>query len=285
MDGLRDVPLIPVNNATSDIFLHPKDRGLRSVVGITCCLSIIGSLLIILSYAVLKSRPKTREILLHISLMDLGVSLANLIGLAVFFDRFYRTADGIPLNPPDHIDRLCKTQAFFAAFCTLGSVFWTTALAGYVYIVTLYNKEPNYAINFARFCYFLCYSMPLGIALWLVVTNRLGYSPYNSSGWCSLIAKDPNTGSNDLFILVFAHDLWMFVSITLIIVLYITVRSFVSSQVSSGKYICVPVLASGMWNMHVHGMELGALNLVLWHVEDYSYASSSLAQLYMLLAL
>ena len=147
---IGDQPLIPILTNASIIF-REKDVGIRAVVGVTCCLSIIGSLLIILSYIVQKDRTKIREILVHISVMDLGVSLANLIGVAVYFDRYYQKIHGAHIAPV-YIDNMCKTQAFFAAYCTLGSVFWTTALAGYLYVVILYHREPKYSIYFARFC-------------------------------------------------------------------------------------------------------------------------------------
>lgn len=227
-DGSGDQPYIIVKNATVREIFRDKSLGIRTAVGVTCCLSIIGSLLIILSYVLQKKRMKIRELLVHISLMDLGVSLANLIGVTVSFDQYYTRVNG----PPVYIDNMCKTQAFFAAYCTLGSVYWTTALAGYLYFVILYQKEPKYSIYFIRFCYILCYGLAFGISLWLVLRKKLGYSPYDSSGWCSLIAKDPTTGRNDLFIVIFAHDLWMFLSIFLIILLYVAIRSFLSNQVS-----------------------------------------------------
>ncbi len=69
--------------------LH-KHKEVRVVVGITCTLSIIGSLLIILSYLCFRDlRSRARLILVHISIMDCGVGLSNLIGAWVYFDRFY----------------------------------------------------------------------------------------------------------------------------------------------------------------------------------------------------
>ena len=41
-----------------------------------------------------KWRTRTRDILVHISVMDFGVALANLIEDVVYFDRFYPAAVG-----------------------------------------------------------------------------------------------------------------------------------------------------------------------------------------------
>lgn len=209
-----------------------KNLGIRTVVGITCGLSIIGSLLIILSYIIhKKNRTKSREILVHISLMDLGVGLSNLIGVLVYYDQFYSYSDDGFYEAQVYIDNLCKTQAFFAAYCSLGSIFWTTALAGYLYIAILYHQNPKFSVYFLRFCYFLCYGLAFTISIWLVLSHKLGYSPFDSSGWCSLIVKDPVSGKSNLFVVVFAYDLWMYFAIFLIIVFYIAIRSFLSNQV------------------------------------------------------
>lgn len=228
-DGSAVEPYIRLHNATSSIF-EDKNISVRTVVGITCVLSISGSLLIILSYLIQKNRTKAREILVHISLMDLGVALSNLIGLSVYFDHFY--SEGA--TPPVIIDYFCKIQAFFSMYCTLGSIFWTTALAAYLYIVILHHKNPKYSLYFLRFCCFLCYGLAIGISVWLLFIHKLGYAPYDSSGWCSLIVKDPNSPTQevDLFVLIFAYDLWIYLAIILIVVFYVAIRSFLSNQVS-----------------------------------------------------
>lgn len=225
---------MPFTNFTqltpSDPFLL-KRTGERAVVGITCCLSILGSLLIVLSYVCFKSmRSKTRQILVHLSLMDLGVALANLIGDAVYFDQYLYRPDAADGNT-DTITALCKTQAFFAAYFTYGSILWTVALATYIYFLTLYC-DTKLATRFLKFSYVFCYVLPFLLSLWLVLTGRLGYAPYDSTGWCSLILKDPDTGRVELFIAVFASDLWFYLAIVLIVLLYLAVRIYTHEQVS-----------------------------------------------------
>ena len=220
---------IPWNSTTNaDAFLV-KRTGERTAVGITCGLSIIGAMLIVLSYVCFKQRrTRTREILVHISVMDFGVALANFIGDVVYFDRFYPA--NISYQAPDFIDGLCRTQAFFAAYCTYGSILWTISLAVYLYFLIVHHST-RLSVYFLRFSYAFCYGLPFGVALWLVVTLRLGYSPYDSSGWCSLINKDPVTGDVDLFITVFGNDLWIYLAIVLIPILYIASRMYIHEQV------------------------------------------------------
>ncbi len=214
----------------SNPFLE-KHTGERVVVGVTCCLSILGSLLIILSYACFKTmRSKTREILVHLSLMDLGVALANLIGDAVYFDQYLYDQDP-EATDTDPINSLCKTQAFFAAYFTYGSILWTVSLAAYLYFLILHHGT-KLAVYFLRFSYFFCYVFPFLPSLWLVLTGRLGYAPYDSTGWCSLILKDPFTGKVDLFAAVFGSDLWFYLATLLIVLLYFTVRVYINDQVN-----------------------------------------------------
>ena len=210
-----------------------KDRTLRAVVGVSCCLSILGSLLIIFSYIFFKKRrTRAREILLHISLMDLGVALANLIGLSVYFDKYYANkAYNRSYEVPTYVDGLCKTQAFFAFYCTQASILWTIALAGFLYFLIIHNKT-RISIYFFWFSHIVCYVLPLLVAFWLMFTNRLGYSPVDSSGWCALINRDVLVDKPDIFITVFGNDLWVYLTIVTIPILYMSIRCYIANQVS-----------------------------------------------------
>ena len=209
-----------------------KDTALRAVVGVSCGLSIIGSLVIILSYILFKKRrTRAREILLHISLMDLGVALANLIGLSVYFDKYFvKEVYNKSYEPPAYIEGLCKTQAFFAAFCTYSSILWTIALAGFLYFLIVHHKT-RIAIYFYWLSHIVCYVLPLMVSLWLVLTNKLGYSPLNSSGWCTLINRDIVNEKPDFFITIFGNDLWVYLTIVTIPLLYMSIRCYLANQV------------------------------------------------------
>ena len=221
------------NMTRSEMLFLYKDQTLRTVVGVSCSLSILGSLLIILSYILFKKRrTRAREILLHISLMDLGVALANLIGLSVYFDQYYAShLIDKSHEVPTYIDGLCRTQAFFAAYCTYGSILWTIALAGFLYFLIIHHKT-RIAIYFFWFSHIVCYVLPLLVSLWLVLTKRLGYSPMDSSGWCTLINRDLLTRNADIFITVFGNDLWIYLAIVTIPTLYLSIRCYLANQVS-----------------------------------------------------
>lgn len=226
-----------------DCFLQ-KDFTVRILVWITCSLSMVGAVLIILSYiCVSRMRTKARQILLHISIMDFGVALSNLIGSAVYFDKFYHQPSchgdidldpQLPCNVSQTVDYLCKAQAFFAIYCTVGSVFWTLCLSFYLYFLIVHHgtKTAKYTLYFS---YFFCYLFPLLITLWLLFTGKLGYSPYDSSGWCGIISLDPWTMERYIYVQLLGYDLWIYLTFLIVPVLSITAHLHIRDEVS----VCV----------------------------------------------
>lgn len=232
------------SSVVNNLFLHKK-RGVRIVAGIASSLSVIGSLLIIFTFCLFRKlrRTNARQILFHISLMDLGVALANLLGTIVYFDSYYYTyKDSIitwkPVTP--FINGLCKTQAFVAIYSTYGSIFWTNWLAVYLYftIVHHYNTKINKWVLWLG--YGVCYLLPLGLCMWMLLTHRLGSSPYGSAGWCTIIDIEVLNGTTDYsnsssakdyFVTSFGYDLWIYLTFILIPVLFIGTRSHISIEV------------------------------------------------------
>ncbi len=206
---------------------HKDFPALEPLVIITCILSILGSLLIILTYIFFRDlRTKVRLILLHLSLMDLGIGLTNLIGTAVDFSAKFSNTSMEHYEHPGML-KICKTQAFFALYSTYGSVFWTNCLAVYLYSTIAYNRT-NYSVYVLRFCCGFCYIMPLILTLWLLLTDRLGPSPIGSEGWCTFSA----TGKEDYFITAFGYDMWIYLTFIFVPVLYIGTRAHINHEVS-----------------------------------------------------
>ena len=230
---------------TDPSWVLSKNQGIRAVSGISCILTIFGSLLIVLSYVCFRGlRTRARFILVHLAIADMGVGISNLVGISVNFDKYYlhsHTASEIEPFKPNSTDigHLCKTQAFFAEYCTLSSVLWTMCLAAYMYLLII-NKSQKQMKYFMWFSYLFCYGMPLLVSIWMMFTGRLGYAPYDSSGWCSIIVvlpykqwwegNAPRTDV-DLFSNILGYDLWIFMTIILIMLLYISVYCYVKQEV------------------------------------------------------
>lgn len=238
--------LISGSGPTDPSWVLSKNQGIRAVSGISCILTICGSLLIIISYTCFRSlRTRARLILVHLAIADMGVGIANLVGISVDFDRYFyhvhTASETEPFFPNStDIQNLCETQAFFAEYCTLSSVLWTTCLAAYMYLLIIHKsqKQMNY---FMWFSYLFCYGMPLLVSVWMILTGRLGYAPYDSSGWCAVIVVKPYRQSwegnspkttIDMFSSILGYDLWIFLTIILIIFLYISVFCYVKQEVS-----------------------------------------------------
>lgn len=208
-----------------------KKLEIRIIAGVTSGLSIVGSLLIILSYMCFKVlRTKAREILMHISFMDFGCATCNLIGIIANFDHYYRSCHSEQCDVSSVINVVCKTQGSLATFFTLGSIMWTISLSVYLYIL-ISQKSPEKAKLFVWFAYVFCYLMPAGIATWLVSTKRIGYSPYESTGWCSTVFKNPWTNSRDIFVALFGYNLWIFLTFVLVPILSISVHVYIREEV------------------------------------------------------
>ena len=218
--------------------IYTKSLSIRVVSGISCSASILGSVFIILSYMCFKKlRTRVREILVHLSVTDAGVATANLIGIVVYFDHYYTIKchpDGSVyelITPANYINTLCRTQAFFALYFTLCSILWTISLAVYLYFVLVHHGTRN-AKLFLVFAYAFCYGVPLLLSLWALFTERVGYSPYNSAGWCSVIVVNPESPQQrDMFMGVIGYDMWIYLALVLVSVLYLAMKSFLREEV------------------------------------------------------
>lgn len=254
--------------STSVVDFWAKGPPFRAVIGLVCLLSVIGSLLIIFSYVFFKSlRSRARLILVHLSIADLGVGLANLVGNFIYFDRFYFTANEVPIHnqtvnvslfsedsdldmpcvsfhQPSNIAirQLCVSQAFIAHYFTHASILWTISLAVFLYFLIVHNttKLANYSLTLS---YPLCYLLPLLVCIWLVVTDRFGYSPANT-GWCSILIVNAETDKPDIYAAAFGYDLWIYLGMILVPILYLAVQLYIREKVSYNTSLYVYVKPS-----------------------------------------
>ena len=211
--------------------------GLRAVVSVACLLSVIGSLLIISTYLIFKQlRTTPRLILVHLSIMDAGVAIANLVGAVVDFNQYYRTdqylPNGYPItnNVSSIIQSACVAQATFAVYCTSGSFMWTLGMALYLYMRMVHHKRLRikcilYIITLFGYLY------PLLPTLWKLLTDRLGYSPYASEGWCGDQYIDLETGYRSTLLQVVSYDMWVYLIYIIVPVLYISAYLHIRQEV------------------------------------------------------
>ena len=216
--------------------LEHKRPEVRYVVGVTCTLSTIGSAFIILSYLCFRGlRSRARLILVHISIMDFGAAMANLIGIAVNFDHYFLKpgCDNCTVEPSVH--HACIAQAAFAHYFTNGSFLWTICLSFYLYFLIVHHGTER-GRYFFYFSHVFCYGMPLLITLWLLLTHKFGYAPYDSAGWCSVIGRDPVTRERYLFVTVIGYNLWIMLAFTLVPFLSLSVHCYIRQEVSGYSF-------------------------------------------------
>ena len=162
-----DSQAVPLHNS-KDAF-DDKHTPIRVVVGLVSSLSMIGALLIILSYLCIPSiRTKAREILVHLSIADFGVACANFIGVVKHFGQ---SLDDCTTASCHHNQHLCIAQAFFAGFSTIASILWTLSLSVYIYFLVVQGHSKIHA-KVVYFCYVFCWGMALLVSLWLVLTGE-----------------------------------------------------------------------------------------------------------------
>lgn len=207
---------------------------LRVVVGLTCSLSMVGSLLIILSYCLIPSiRTKGREILLNLSLMDFVAAAGNCTGIAVNFSDYLGNDVA---NKSAVMNHLCTAQAVFAQYGTISSILWTVCLAVYIYLCIMITNKKIVVKSVLVF-YVLCYGMPLIVTLWYTFTNKLGFDQIGGSGWCSVILE--SGGQRWPLNIVFTNDIWVYLTIIIVPVIFVALHYHLKGEVSKeGVSMC-----------------------------------------------
>lgn len=272
---------------TNDHYLLQR-YSVRITVAITCFLSMIGATLVMVSFICFKTmRSPTRLILFNIAIMDFLVAFSNFFGDVGNFERYYinTTAlhsaclkDGVYPSedmlqtPPSYINSMCISQAFLAMYSTLSSVLWTSGLAVYLYLSISHSGTRKGLISLA-ISFIISYIMPLGICLWALLTQKLGYSPYNAASWCTLIIYNPSTNTVDKYVAIFGYNLWIYLTIILTVVIYIGLRLYLADQVRVYSLSLILIIYTLL--MH-HLLLLFSLSLshIYTHTPFYSFLCS-----------
>lgn len=236
--------------------LYNKPFALRLVVEVLCVLSVLGSSIIIVSYFCVKDhQTRARYMLVHLSISNIGQVTTNFIGEVTNFDRFFSnrsahhfsyTVDFHKMNIKSLEEHLCTVQAFFSIYFSLCSMLWTICLAIYLYLLLLLMKQPHFSRFLVWFGYVVCYGFPLVISAWLLFSDRLGYAPYNTPGYCGLASRKPAPDGDDdddpvnIYGEFLGFDLWILLTVCLTLLLYLSAICYLRRSVS----YCVFFLSS-----------------------------------------
>jgi G protein-coupled receptor 157 len=224
--------------------------------------------------------------------MDLGTALANSIGMAMDYKH---TSEG------------CKIQAAFAVFCSMSSYFWTAAIAFYLYL-TIVREKQSLAKKLVKVFHIVAWGVPFIIVVLAGALNVLGYEDVNLSdnkssstvtgGWC-FIRKSPGpksernqshfTTRSDKapvwydkqwfeFWVMIAGGAWQIAAFIFCVVIYILIKIHIYREVSFRVLVsCIVILTPYLFlcrNMalvtpllHVNLLEL----YTLWTGNSHSY--------------
>lgn len=78
--------------------------------------------------------------------------------------------------------------------------------------------------------YFLSYGIPVIYTAWYVATGKLGFDPLGGSGWCSLKVNE----KQGIFNTVFGNDMWIYLTMFLVPVIFMSLHYHLRSEVSLG---------------------------------------------------
>ena len=232
-----------INNSVK-IFFPTQTEQFKTIltvaVSITSILSMIGSLLIIVTYCLFKEiRTLARQLLVCLSVADLLVATASLLGLITNFSTKFEDVQSTNATSVD-LYNWCKTQAAFHVFGTESSILWTIAVAVYMFVlVVIRPKMRQWGVKLVVLLYIACWGIPFILTLWLAIDGFLGYDLAATPGFCAIIGFKMRIGldvsteeSHVVYPIIIGYEIWLYISFVVLPVLYISVRCRVHIKVS-----------------------------------------------------
>lgn len=205
----------------------------RPVVGFVCVLSLLGSSIVILTYFLSKeNQTLARTILVHLSLNNIGQVVASLIGIIADLNH----------KPWKPWTDWCKCQALATMYFNVSGMLWTAGLAVHLYLLILGKR--NYIRHFVWYLSVLCYLLPMVVAGWLLLTDRLGYAPLSMPGYCGLAGRTGlqyvsiDDRKKDCYPLldfigeILGYNLWVILTIAVVLLLYVSALCHLKLHVS-----------------------------------------------------
>ena len=188
---------------------YPANRSgvvlpIKITVGVTSCLSIVGALLIVLTFCLrVCSKPRQRRaghpneqteavrtpmlspgrfILVNLSIADIFVAASHLWGVAAGYETLFGRSD----SELGTTNTWCDMQGAMAVYATIASFLWTIILSFFV-VGTLVLPHPRrYGSLRALLLYLvLCWGVPAVVLVILAVRHEFGLDYGVTIGQCS----------------------------------------------------------------------------------------------------
>ena len=190
---------------------------------ISCSLSVVGSLLIFISYFALKGiRNVAQKIITALAVADLFTALGYILA------GWNTLANSSSEKCPTFKD-VCQVQSFITSWSSLSSFGWSCALALHFYLLLKVKQKSWLAKLFYWENLFLWLS-PLVVLVPLLVTNWLGYSLMAVSNWCFI--RSNNNKKLETALVFLGGKLWEILSYIFVGVAYTLTTRKVKKHVS-----------------------------------------------------
>ncbi len=154
---------------------------------VSSSLSCMGSILIVLTYCLLKEmRSGAQAIITLLAIADFFTGFGYIIGSINFLVNFKD-------QKVDHdcpaFTSICEIQSFITTWSTMSSYCWNSILAFYFFLILVYGNK-KLANRLIPLYNIVAWIGPLLIVFPLLVENKLGYAPYVASNWCYIKDMD-----------------------------------------------------------------------------------------------
>lgn len=207
----------------------PFDTGVAPsyVTMVSCTFSCLGSVLIVLTFFVLKDmRTGAQKIITLLAIADLISAVGYIIGSANYLRHrnLPRTQDC------GSFSQVCVGQATVTTYSSLVSFLWTVILALYFFLIIVF-KRVKVASNLMIIYNIIAWGGPLAIVIPLLALGKLGYSHFAASNWCYVKDAEHRALSSDIettVIILMAGKLWEILSYILVSVLYVVITVNIS---------------------------------------------------------
>ena len=147
---------------------------------------------------------------------------------------------------------LCIYQGFISLIGTLATIFWTICLCIHYFILVSY-QNTKLASQMAYIYYVVAWLAPLGICLWLLFHNWLGFEPTYSTVNCGIRTDcvphhhpyhyqgNETNNWNRTIGLLFGLKIWQALAFLIIPCLFVAIQCKNRKRVSNIKVVfCVP---------------------------------------------
>ena len=207
-----------------------QERWPSIVAIISCTLSIFGSLVIVYVYARWKDlRTGSRSIVTFLAIADLFTALGYVFGSTNYVHHY---GDAENTHECMRFNTACQIQSFVTTTSSMCSFAWTSILAIYLYMVIV-RAKISLANRLMPLFHVIAWAAPLLITLPLLITGKLGYSPYAASNWCFIKDSLPNDNTRYLcghlnyevmLLVLVGGKAWEIMTYVLVIVLYTAMK-------------------------------------------------------------